>query len=75
MELCDGDLSQNLEAKKMSEKEILEFTQQMSNASRFLVEKGIIHRDIKPENIFIQNDPIFGIVYKLADFGCVNCKA
>ncbi len=73
MELCNSDLKKRLRKKKMTDDEIMTLTNQMSSASGYLQQNGVIHRDIKPGNILISG-PEEAPVYKLGDFGSVNMQ-
>ncbi|KAM3177360.1 hypothetical protein ACTXT7_004680 [Hymenolepis weldensis] len=66
--LGGGDLSSFLKTeKRLSERTIRYFLQQLAFALHYLYERNIVHMDIKPQNILLTNStpPIL----KLADFG------
>lgn len=70
LERCDCDLSQYLKNirgnRPLSEKRVLRYIKQLSQAIQYLQSQNIIHRDLKPQNILLTND--YKTV-KLADFG------
>lgn len=70
MEYMEGEsLRERIKKRKMlSLPEVINFTEQISQALAVVHNKGIIHRDLKPENIFLHkfNDQD---VVKLLDFG------
>ena len=64
-EYCDGgDISNEVETRKFTEKEVFRILYDILNALAVLQSNGIMHRDIKPANIFLNKG-----VYKLGDFG------
>ena len=69
MELCDCNLAQIIEEKKLNAKEIKEILEQLNKAFKIMYEKAIIHRDIKPENILVKKLENNKYIYKLTDYG------
>ena len=71
MEYCEaGDLSQHLRKNRViKEVEAQNLLQQLTSALKILWENNLIHRDLKPQNLLLQNDPVKGLVLKIADFG------
>jgi len=64
-EFCDGgDISNEVEVRKFSEKEVFHILNDILKAMLVLKNNGIMHRDIKPANIFLNQG-----AYKLGDFG------
>ena len=68
MELCDCNLSQMIEKKKLKIKEIKELLEQLNNAFKTMHKNSIIHRNIKPENILIKKLKNNNNLYKLGDY-------
>ena len=54
MELCDYNLNQIINEKKLNDEEIKEILEQLNNVFKIMNDNAIIHRDIKPENILIK---------------------
>ena len=69
MELCDCNLNQIINKKKLNIKEIKEILGQLNNAFKIMYDNKIIHRDIKPENILIKKLENNKYLYKLTDYG------
>ena len=69
MEICDGDLSKLIKAKRKTGKSFTDpeafclLAQIFAGISQ-LKKHGILHRDLKPENIMVKNG-----VSKIGDFG------
>ncbi len=68
MELCDCNLYQMIEKKKLNIKEIKELLEQLNNAFKTMYINSIIHRNIKPENILIKKLKNKNNLYKLGDY-------
>lgn len=70
LERCDCDLSQYLKNirgnRPLSERRVLRYMCQLSQAFQYLQSRNIIHRDLKPQNILMLDN--FKTL-KLADFG------
>ena len=66
MEYCKkGDLQHYLKDKKLKEKQIQTFFQQILEGISYLHSKSIVHRDIKPANILFFDENTI----KIADYG------
>ena len=68
MELCNGNLAQKINEKKLNAKEIKEILEQLNNVFKIMYDNSIIHRDIKPENILIKKLENNKFLYKLSDY-------
>eukprot|EP00281_Chroomonas_sp_CCMP1168_P012848 CAMPEP_0206279270 /NCGR_PEP_ID=MMETSP0047_2-20121206/37936_1 /ASSEMBLY_ACC=CAM_ASM_000192 /TAXON_ID=195065 /ORGANISM="Chroomonas mesostigmatica_cf, Strain CCMP1168" /LENGTH=739 /DNA_ID=CAMNT_0053709215 /DNA_START=16 /DNA_END=2236 /DNA_ORIENTATION=+ len=74
MEFCKhGDLSKHLSAvksssKRLPEKTVLRWVEQILNALAYMHDKKILHRDVKPHNVFITGDGKM----KMGDFGLAS---
>ena len=69
MELCDCNLNQIINEKKLNIIEIKEILVQLNNVFKIMYDNAIIHRDIKPENILIKKLENKKNLYKLTDYG------
>ena len=74
MELASTDWDKEIKERKKTRKyyqenELMKILATLVRSLAVLQNKNISHRDIKPQNILIFNDPIYGKIYKLADFG------
>ncbi len=66
MEYVEGtSLRQRLEEGSITERDVLDFVPQMTEALQHAHEAGVVHRDIKPENVLV--DAIGRV--RLVDFG------
>ena len=66
MEYVEGaSLCQRLEAGSITQRDVLDFVPQMTEALQHAHEAGVVHRDIKPENVLVDS---LGRV-RLVDFG------
>lgn len=66
LEYCaQGDLYDLIHSTTLTDKQILNLTNQLIDAINFAHSRGIYHRDIKPENILIDSEGNF----KLGDWG------
>ena len=69
MELCDCNLNQIINEKKLNIIEIKEILVQLNNVFKIMYDNAIIHGDIKPENILIKKLENKKNLYKLTDYG------
>ena len=64
----NGELfSHIVKTTRLSEKEAIQFFQQLIDGIEYIHLMGVVHRDLKPENILIDYEGL-----KIADFGLSN---
>jgi len=69
-EKADMDLYSSITEETKNFHDYKNFMFELLLAIKYIHDLGIIHRDIKPENILVfKNDPIYGKMVKLTDFG------
>jgi serine/threonine protein kinase len=70
MELLQGEtLKSRIDLKAFTSDEMVQISQEVSDALAVAHARGIIHRDIKPANIFLVEKPTGGRQAKVLDFG------
>lgn len=68
MELCEGDLSQTIRARRLDKANLLELYEQVLETVASAHRRNVRHRDVRPQNILLKRDRNGKTMAVLADF-------